>query len=178
MQGSCATTTANDPSPFTCRAAGFTCLAHSLLLANPLEDFLNSDRASFFCFCCVFCVACGVCGICAVFDHAGSFDQDISGWDVSTVATMHGSKYPSFSRTFFHLLHRFPEGLRAQGSCAMTTAHFPLRIRSKTFLNSDGPRSSVCVVCFVLLVARVGPAQCSDVRIRSTKTLAAGMCHP
>jgi hypothetical protein len=31
-----------------------------------------------------------------------------------------------------------------------------------------------CVLC--CFVARVGPAQCSEMRVRSTKTLAAGTC--
>jgi len=130
-----------------------------------------------------------------VFSGAGAFNQDISRWDVSKVSTMEGSKcLPSLARSLL-LLHRSPEGLRVQGSCATTTAispspftcraplvftclaHFPLRIRSKTFLNSDRASFFLLVWCvFVLLVARVGLAQCSVLRIRSTKTLAAGTC--
>ena len=97
-------------------------------LANPLEDFLNSDRVSFFCFCCVFCVACGACGT-AVFSEAGAFNQDIGRWDVSTVTNMGSSK------------------------CLPHLSHEPVR---GPFLTLTGPRSSVGVVCFVLLVARVG----------------------
>ena len=43
------------------RAAVFTCLAHFPLRIRS-KTFLNSDRASFFCWCGVFCVACGACG--------------------------------------------------------------------------------------------------------------------
>ena len=40
VQGSCATTTANDPSPFTCRFFGLH-LPCSLSLANPFEDLFE-----------------------------------------------------------------------------------------------------------------------------------------
>ena len=82
---------------------------------------------------------------------------------------------PPYSCTFFSLFHRSPEGLRVQGSCATTTAHgrspftcraplvftclahFPLRIRSKTFLNSDRASFFLLVWCVLCcLVARFG----------------------
>jgi hypothetical protein len=82
-----------------------------------------------------------------------------------------------------------------QGSCATTTAHgrspftcraplvyaclahFPLRIRSKTFLNSDRASFFLLVWCVLCCLWRVWDLrQCSKVRMRSTKTLAVGTC--
>jgi hypothetical protein len=101
VRGSCATTTADGPSP-----SRASCLWSSLaLLTSPCESvrrpFLNSDRASFFCWCGVFCVACGACGTYAVFHSGNAFNQDIGRWDVSTVTTMQSSKcLPSLARSF------------------------------------------------------------------------------
>ena len=80
-------------APVLLRAAPlvFTCLARFPLRIRS-KTFLNSDRASFFCWCGVFCVACGACGTCTVFYDAYTFVQDIGRWDVSKVTNMHHSK--------------------------------------------------------------------------------------
>ena len=126
VQGSCATTTAHGRSPFTCRAPLiFTCLACFPLRIRS-KTFLNSDRASFFLLVwCVLCCLVARVGPVTVFGRADAFNQDISRWDVSAVTSMRGSKcLPSLARSF-PLLHRSPEGLRVQGSCATTTANRP-----------------------------------------------------
>jgi surface protein len=118
------------------------------------DPLLTTPHASFFCWCGgVLCVACGACGTCAVFGSA-AFNQDIGRWDVSAVITMDSSKCPpSLARSFsswidprgdcvckgrvprrrptdpqsFHVpRHRAPLVFTCR-------AHFPLRIRSKTF---------------------------------------------
>ena len=68
-----------------------------------------------------------------------------------------------------------------QGSCVMTTAtclaHFPLRIRSKTFWNSDRASLFLLVWCVLCCLWRVWDLrQCSLLRICLTKILAAGTC--
>jgi surface protein len=85
---------------------------------------------------------------------------------------------PPFSRTFFSLLHRCPGGIacaravcqrrRPTGRSPFTClaplvftcpAHFPLRIRSKTFLNFDRASFFLLVWCVLCCLRRVlGPA--------------------
>ena len=152
MQGSCATTTAHGRSPFTCRAPLiFTCLARFPLRIRS-KTFLNSDRAPFFLLVwCVLCCLVARVGRVTVFYYAGTFNQDIGRWDVSAVTTMSQSKcLPSLARSFPSCIDPRRD-LRVQGSCATTTAdgpspftcraplvftclaHFPLRIRWKSF---------------------------------------------
>ena len=61
MQGSCATTTANGPSPAVpCRGLDFV---YPLSPGNLFEDFLSTDRASFF-----RVLLCGLCCLWRVWD--------------------------------------------------------------------------------------------------------------
>jgi surface protein len=76
------------------------------LLTSPCDSvrrpFLKSDRASFFLLVwCVLCCLVARVGPVTVFYWAGSFDQDIGRWDVSTVTNMNQSKcLPSLERSF------------------------------------------------------------------------------
>jgi hypothetical protein len=191
VQGSCATTTAHGRSPLTCRAPlVFTCLAHFPLRIRS-KTFLNSDRASFFLLVWfVLCCLWRVWDLATVFYYTDTFNQDIGRWDVSAVTNMEFSEcLPSLASLIprrecvckGRVSRRPADGLSpftCRAPLVFTClAHFPLRIRSKTFLNSDRASFFLLVWCFLCCLWRVlGPAQCSILRVRSTKTLAAGTC--
>jgi hypothetical protein len=113
VQGSCATTTAHGLSPVVlCRGLHVRGL---FLLANPFEDFLNSDRASCSCLCFVLLVACGTH---AVFMSATAFDQNIDSWDVFSVTDTGRSKCPLLSRVLTPLA-----SIPGRSACARIVCH-------------------------------------------------------
>ena len=128
VQGSCATTTAHGRSPFTCRVAVFTCLAHFPLRIRS-KTFLNSDR------------------VIIINKHKNVYHLHLR------ITTM-----PSPSPPQRHRHYHLPFFLHLP--CLFPYLSFFLLVW--------------CVLC--CFVARVGPAQCSEMRVRSTKTLAAGTC--